>query len=132
MHQQPDEARPRATLPKPSGLKHRGGLKPCKLIRSSFHFLLRWHSSSGRVSLQQKFSLQSSWLSSLPGRRNGLANLCGSYTVEIGDSTPLRFSGCSPLPNTVVRNPFSQLETSSSKQISKLSTTVYGAFSAGK
>ena len=75
-------------------------LKSCKLIRSSFHFLQRRHSSSGRVSVQLNFILQSSWLIFLPGRSNGLANPSGSYTVEIEDSTPFRFSGCSPLPNT--------------------------------
>ena len=74
-------------------------LKSCKLIRS-LHFLQRRHSSSERVSFQLNFILQSSWLISLPGRSNGLANPSGSYTVGIEDSTPFRFPGCSPLPNT--------------------------------
>ena len=38
--------------------------------------------------------------SSLPGRSNGLANPSGLYTVAIGDSTSLRFSGCSRLLKT--------------------------------
>ena len=73
---------------------------PYKLIRSSLHFLQQRHSSSGRVSFQLNFILQSFWLIALPGRSDGLANPSGSYTAAIEESTPLQFSGCSPLTNT--------------------------------